>query len=110
MIITIYEQEDVEKLLNESDKRKVFLLKHSITCPVSARAFSIFEEFSKQNPKVHCYLIEIQNSRELSTFVAEYTKIEHESPQILVFRNKNIVWNESHYGITLKALNNQLNS
>ena len=48
--------------------------------------------------------IEIQNAREVSNAVAEKTGVRHESPQALLLRDGEVVWNASHGAITVESL------
>jgi bacillithiol system protein YtxJ len=54
--------------------------------------------------------IVVQEARSLSELVARETGIRHESPQIILFRNGEAVWNTSHHGITVESLRKALDS
>jgi bacillithiol system protein YtxJ len=54
--------------------------------------------------------IVVQESRSLSDLVARETGIRHESPQVILFRNGEPVWNTSHHGITAESLREALES
>ena len=49
-------------------------------------------------------LVIVQRARELSQEIARRTGVRHESPQALVVRNGEVVWNASHYDITADAV------
>ncbi|WP_226583811.1 bacillithiol system redox-active protein YtxJ [Halobacillus litoralis] len=80
-----------------------FLLKHSLTCPISAAANNQFERFVDQTD-VPCYVLYVQKSRELSNYIAETYQVRHESPQALYFKNGQVVWHDSHNAITSERL------
>ncbi|MFQ3542471.1 bacillithiol system redox-active protein YtxJ [Halobacillus rhizosphaerae] len=96
-----------EELEAELDQGAFFLLKHSLTCPISAQAKSEYEKFSKQSD-FPCCILNIQQSRDLSNKIAERFNVKHESPQVLLFQNQQVTWHESHFSITADQLHNRL--
>lgn len=92
-----------EKLLEE--KEAFFLFKHSTTCPVSAAAFDEYQAFldGEENDQTGYYLA-VQDSRELSNYIAEAADIRHESPQVIFFKEGKPKWTESHWKITKNNL------
>ncbi|WP_347549253.1 bacillithiol system redox-active protein YtxJ [Pseudalkalibacillus hwajinpoensis] len=86
------------------EKNNQFLLfKNSTTCPISAQAFEEFEKFS-EGVDQEIYYLNVQESRPLSTEIAESTGIKHQSPQALMFNDEEVVWNDSHWRITYTSL------
>lgn len=90
----IQDKESWDKWLSRSDTAPVVVFKHSLTCPISARAY---QEMANLGTEV--VLVEVQRARELSQAIEEQTKIEHESPQVIVFRNGKPIWNASHFDV-----------
>lgn len=89
-----------EVLQNEKD---FFILKHSLTCPISTAAYKACQAFSDQGDVLVVY-VPIQEARETSTHIAEAFNTRHESPQVFHVKNGEPVWNTSHSRITEKAL------
>jgi bacillithiol system protein YtxJ len=83
---------------------KFFLLKHSLTCPISHAAYKEYEKFANENQAVPTYFLAVQDSRPLSNEVAEKFQIKHESPQTILFSNGEPLWNASHWKITSRSL------
>ena len=106
MIREITSKEDYLKAKEFSKSDLVFILKHSLTCPVSFRAYSVFENFSKKHSDsgAHFFLVKIQSHRDVSNYIEMDTEIIHESPQVIVLKNEEVIWQDSHYMITEKAL------
>ncbi len=95
----------LDDLLNAASMRPVWLFKHSLICPTSARAWHEFEKFAaKQSDRSHIGVIEIQRSREISREVEVRTGVRHQSPQALLIRGGLAVWHASHWSITERAL------
>jgi bacillithiol system protein YtxJ len=97
--------EELNRLIEESSERPVMLFKHSLTCPISARAFNEFQFYLNQaDPRVSYNLIIVQVARAVSNKAAALLNLEHESPQaILVWQGREI-WNASHSAITASSL------
>jgi bacillithiol system protein YtxJ len=94
--------EEFNQLLEEKDK--FFFLKHSLTCPISGSAFDEYQKFAKETEEQETYYLAVQESRDLSNYIAEELGIKHESPQAFMFKEGKPVWNDSHWNITSKAL------
>jgi bacillithiol system protein YtxJ len=93
--------EEFQQVLDKEEP--FYLLKHSLTCPISGEAKSEYEAFAK-NSETPLYMLYVQEARPLSNKIAEDFKVKHESPQALYFDDDQIVWNASHWDITEKAL------
>jgi bacillithiol system protein YtxJ len=87
-----------DQLLERSQDGPVVLFKHDLSCPISAAAH---RELAQLDAPV--YLIDV-GRQDLSQAVAERTGVEHESPQVIVARNGEAVWDASHYDITVDAV------
>jgi bacillithiol system protein YtxJ len=88
-----------EELSERSRSKPVVILKHSTTCPMSAAAYREMSTFEGE-----VALVEVQRARELSREIENKTGIKHESPQILILRNGQVVWDASHFQITSEAV------
>lgn len=97
--VKITDTKAFEEVANRSNERPVVVFKHSLTCPISAAAY---EQMTKLDGEVA--LIEVQRARELSTEIENRLGVAHESPQVLVLRNGEVVWNASHFEITADAV------
>ena len=77
--------EQLEELLKKEEK--FYLLKHSLTCPISHAAYQEYQKFADENQEVPAYYLAVQDSRRLSNEIAEKFQIKHESPQAILFSN-----------------------
>ncbi len=89
----------LDELIARSHETPVVLFKHSLTCPISARAHRQMEQLGGE-----VALVVIQRAREVSQAVAAATGIQHESPQVFVLRNGQSAWSASHFNITTEAV------
>ncbi|MFN5985530.1 MAG: bacillithiol system redox-active protein YtxJ [Chitinophagaceae bacterium] len=92
--------------LNSANTPQV-IFKHSTTCSISKMAFSRFE--SADAPVgVDFYYLDLLNYRPISNAIAEVFQGHHESPQVLLIKNGECVYDESHYGIMMDELLEQV--
>ena len=99
---------DVQDLVERSNGKPVFLLKHSTMCPISAGVYSAFQEFDRQGNGDHpwtCALVRVIEERSLSDQIAESFAVEHASPQILLISRSRVIWHDSHWRLTLERMN-----
>ncbi|UII55211.1 bacillithiol system redox-active protein YtxJ [Cytobacillus spongiae] len=81
-----------------------FLLKHSLTCPISQSGYEEYESFFEERSDIEGYYLAVQDARPLSNHVAEKFHVKHESPQAILFANKDVAWHASHWKITVNSL------
>jgi len=98
--------EQWQQVLDHSTEKPAVVLKHSTTCPVSANALEEYEEYLAGQPSaaVDYYMVKVIETRPVSNQIAEDLGIKHASPQILYFKNKEAVWNTSHWSVTAKHM------
>jgi bacillithiol system protein YtxJ len=94
-----------ESIANSADRAQL-LFKHSLTCPISTRAFSEFQSYlsSMASLEIDYKLIVVQKARDVSNKAAEELGVRHESPQAILVRNGRAIWNASHFDITSNSL------
>jgi bacillithiol system protein YtxJ len=103
--------EELNEALQESFERPVLLFKHSLTCPISSRAFRELQAYlDNADSNIRYKVIKIQNAYGVSNEVASKLRVEHESPQAILVRNGREVWNASHYDITAASLEEAIGS
>jgi monothiol bacilliredoxin len=97
--IRITDTRSYEDLVARSKERPVVIFKHSLTCPISSAAYDQMERFNGE-----VALIEVQRARELSKEIENRLGVAHQSPQVIVLRNGQVVWDASHFTITAQAV------
>lgn len=101
---------DWKRILESSADKPVMLLKHSTRCPVSAEAYDQFlKHTSKEaSPSVDYALVLVVEDRPVSNAISEDLGVRHESPQAILIRNGQAVWNDSHWRITAEVLKDRI--
>ena len=87
---TLHTSADLDAALAASHERAIVLFKHSATCPFSARAQ---EQVANAKDDIDIYAIVVQYADELSQEIVRRLAVEHASPQAIVVRNGEAVWN-----------------
>ena len=108
MLVELHEEQDLEPLLERSQKRPVVFFKHSTQCSRSDAAHHELQTFISRNPDVDCGIVNVIEDRELSDALEERFGIEHESPQAIVVSLGKPVWHASHSRVTAQALENAI--
>ncbi|MEN9381587.1 MAG: hypothetical protein RI940_468 [Bacteroidota bacterium] len=92
--------EQIENIKNASFTKPQLIFKHSTTCSISRMAHSRFERADAPDT-IDFYYLDLLNHRSLSTAIAEAFQVHHESPQVLLIKNGECTYDESHYGIMM---------
>ncbi|MCG7379883.1 bacillithiol system redox-active protein YtxJ [Paenibacillus sp. ACRSA] len=100
---------DWQEALQNSEDHPVLILKHSTTCPTSARAYREFMAFvgsnaSESKRRMDYHIVKVIESRALSRHIAEETAVIHQSPQVLLLEQGRVIQHTSHGKITKKRL------
>lgn len=88
----------------------VLVFKHSTRCSISSMALSRFEREWAVNDAVKIYYLDLLSFREISNQIAEDTSVFHQSPQVIVFKNKSIIYQASHNQIDANEIQNTITS
>lgn len=97
-------ENSIRNLLVESENRPILIFKHSTRCSISSMVLSRFErEWDKSN-EVSLYYLDLLNFRDLSNAIAHELHVVHQSPQVIVIYNKEVIYHESHNGINASEL------
>lgn len=91
-----------------SKTRAQVIFKHSTRCSVSSMAKNRLEK-DEQPPAADFYYLDLIQFRSLSDQVATDFSVHHESPQVLLIKDAECIYEESHNGIQLADIMEQLN-
>jgi bacillithiol system protein YtxJ len=93
--ISVDDTGGLEAVFARSKEGPVLLFKHSLTCPISAAAYT---QMGRLDHDVA--LVVVQKARDISREVESRTGVRHESPQALIILDGKVIWSDSHWGIT----------
>lgn len=95
---------DIKEL---SKSRPQVIFKHSSRCSISSMAKSRLDR-NEQPETGDFYFLDLIKHRSLSNQIAEDFAVYHESPQILIIKNEECVYDESHSGIQMDEITEQI--
>ncbi len=89
-----------------SSNKPMLILKHSTRCPVSSAALEEYESYLADRPRedIDYVLVKVIESRLISNRIAEELEVKHESPQMILVKQKAKYWTASHWSITKKHM------
>lgn len=105
--VNFIEEAQLDEFIKESNERPVLFFKHSIRCSISSMAKSRLEAHWDIENVTPVYL-DLINFRSLSNLLAEKFVVEHESPQIILVKNGQSIYNASHNQISVDDIKNNL--
>ncbi len=106
---TLDSEAQLKEVIQGSHERPVMLFKHSTTCGISAGAKHRLEaEWDIDPAKMDFYYLDLLNHRSVSNLIAETLDVIHQSPQIILVKDGQAVYNTSHHAIDATAVNNAL--
>jgi bacillithiol system protein YtxJ len=97
--------EEFNEMLNApTDKAKLFF-KHSTRCSISSMALKGFErEWNVSSDDFELYFVDLIAHRDISNAIAAESHVEHQSPQVVVWRNGEVIYNASHHHIDAQKI------
>ena len=100
-----------EDAIKGSYNRPIVLFKHSVTCGISARAkFMLEDRWDFNENDFDFYYLDLLSFRNISNEIADRFKVRHQSPQILIVRDGQAVFDMSHHRISADSLKSALGS
>lgn len=96
--IDLNSEAQLDTLCEKSHEKPVVIFKHSTRCSISTMAKGRLDRAGSIEG-ADFYYLDLLAHRPLSNLIAERFSVYHESPQILVIRNGECTYDESHNGI-----------
>ncbi|MRG48488.1 bacillithiol system redox-active protein YtxJ [Chitinophaga sp. SYP-B3965] len=103
MWIELDSEEQLMMIQSRSFEQKAVIFKHSTRCSISSMVKSRLER-SVVPEGIEFYYLDLIRYRAISNRVAEMYDIPHESPQLLLIRNGECIYDESHMAIRMEEL------
>lgn len=101
--INLTSEEQLHHIKANSNTKPQVIFKHSTRCSISGMAKSRLER-SIQPDEVDFYYLDLIRNRSISNKIAQDFKISHQSPQVLVIKNGECTYDESHSGIDMEEI------
>jgi bacillithiol system protein YtxJ len=101
----IESEEDLAKAVESSYQHKVAIFKHSTRCFISKTVLKNFErDIDNLDHELDLYYLDLLMYRPISNKISEDFGIRHESPQLIVIENGEVVNTASHEDISISQI------
>jgi len=97
----------LEEIKEKSRQKPQVIFKHSSRCSISSMAKGRLERSTAPND-AEFYFLDLITYRDISNRIAKDFHVYHESPQIIVIKNGECVYDESHGSITMDDIKEQV--
>lgn len=92
--------EQIKEIEELSKKEPVAIFKHSTRCGISSMVIKRFaNSFDEELKDFKVYYLDLLNYRDISNEIGYTFQILHQSPQLLVVKNGEVISHASHYDI-----------
>lgn len=90
----------LDDLLAGTSERPALIFKHSLSCGTSAMAMEEMTDLVADGPlEVEFALVRVQAARAVSDAISTRLKVRHESPQVLLVRDGQVIWSATHWNV-----------
>lgn len=94
------DESQIEAIRKASDEKPQVIFKHSTRCSISSMAKNRLDK--EQAPEnVEFYYLDLLQYRTLSNKLADVFNVYHESPQVLLIKKGECIYDESHSAIRM---------
>ncbi|NCI50374.1 bacillithiol system redox-active protein YtxJ [Sediminibacterium roseum] len=107
--ISLTKEEQLDQIKEKSAAVPQVIFKHSTRCSISSMVLDRLER-SAPPASTDFYFLDLIAHRNVSNKIAELFDVYHESPQVLIIKNGECVYDESHMGIRMDEIAEALNN
>jgi bacillithiol system protein YtxJ len=100
------DEKQLEQIKTLSSTTPQLIFKHSTRCSISSMAKSRLER-SPMPSGIDFYFLDLLRYRNISGRLATDFQVHHESPQVLLIKNGECIYDESHSGIVMSEIEEQ---
>ena len=106
--IPLNNEAQLQEIIEQSKNTPQVIFKHSTRCSISSMALNRMEQ-ADQPANIDFYYLDLIQYRPISQQIAEIFSVYHESPQVLLIKEGNCTYSETHMGISMDELIEQVN-
>jgi bacillithiol system protein YtxJ len=98
----------LEAIHQASENKDILIFKHSTTCSISHMAKMRLEDKWDENIIPEVFYLDVKKDRNISDKIAESFGVHHESPQVLIIREGECIYDASHFDISVEEIKETL--
>lgn len=101
--------EQVNELIEQSTNTAILFFKHSTRCSISIVALGRLERnWDLDEKKVIPVYLDLLQYRTVSNYLATVFNVEHQSPQVILIKDKKVIYHDSHSMIDVDSIKEKL--
>lgn len=101
----ITNKSDIAKIIDESTVKPQIIFKHSTSCGVSSYAYEkLWAGADLLAQKVEVNYLDLLAHRSVSNFIADELKVLHQSPQVILIKDKKVIYTVTHSAIDVAKI------
>lgn len=105
--IMLTDSVQLQQIKERSKQTPQVIFKHSSRCSISSMAKGRLDR-STPPQNIDFYFLDLLANRSISDLIARDFNVYHESPQILIIKNGECVYDESHTSINMDEIKEQV--
>lgn len=98
--------EQIDDIIESSKHHPVVIFKHSTRCGTSDMVKMRLDR-SEEPDNIDFYFLDLIKYRDISNNISKVFNVYHESPQILLIKNGECIYDESHHAIYMDDIKEQ---
>jgi bacillithiol system protein YtxJ len=106
--IPLTDLDQLNEIVVLSNAKPIAIFKHSTRCSISRFALKQFENEFDSADATDTYFLDLIEHRDVSNEIASRFQVVHQSPQLLLIKNGQSVYDVSHSDIDAKELEDNL--
>ena len=101
--IPLQSEDQLNEIIDASANKPQLIFKHSTRCSISSMAKNRLDK-NDLPEGADFYYLDLIKFRNVSNKIANLFDVHHKSPQVLLIKNGKCVYDESHSGITMEEI------
>lgn len=107
--LVLDQADQLPAIVAQSYEQPVAVFKHSVSCGISNMAkFQLESGWDIPDDTLAFYYLDLLAHRSISNQIAEQWKVVHQSPQLILLQDGEVVFDTSHHGVHLSGLKQAL--
>lgn len=95
--VPLNDEAQLSAIIKISSAKPVLIFKHSTRCGISRMVLKNFESnYDIPETEIDLYFLDLLNYKALSQDISTEFNVMHQSPQVLVIKNREVIYHESH--------------
>lgn len=96
---------DLDELLESSKDKVCLIFKHSTRCSISSMAqHRLDRDWDLADDMIDPWYLDLISYREISNLIAQRLGVQHESPQVILVKDSQAIFDSSHGAISVDSI------